>query len=85
MAFIKERLRRFETDEDKAKKDTEEAVKSEAKEDDAINGAHDARAGGAARSGAGSQSNGSNDPAAPRSYRSQIDYLFLIWKALDFE
>lgn len=53
-----------------------EPAKSEAKEDEGAGGA-----------GNGAQGNGSNGSAAPRknSYRSQIDYLFLIWKALDFE
>lgn len=81
MEFIKARLRRTETEGEnnsssKSPKGAEDTVKSDAKEDEG--------AGGATGPGISTQGNGSSG-SAPRSYRSQIDYLFLIWKALDFE
>ena len=85
MAFIKSKLRRFEGDDEKIKKDTEEVGKSDVKQSGAGKGADGAQSAGAARAGPGSSgADPANARAAP-SYRSQIDYLFLIWKALDFE
>lgn len=68
MAFIKSKLRRFEGDEEKMKKDAEEVSKSDARQGGAGRGADGAQSAGAARAGAGSLG---PDPANARAASSK--------------
>ena len=71
MAFIESKLRRYEDDEEKTKKDAEEVSKSDVKQSGAGKSADGAQNAGAARAGAASLGADSvNARAAPSKKRS---------------